>query len=210
MKLMQPRVNTKVSFTILSRNRELFKAFDYRKESVDLFLGQFPHRNEQYNFMWKVMAFVFTLPHGQSQIERGFNINKEIMIENMSTESVKAQRMIFDTMKAKKMSPDCLEITNEMRRSCLTASSKRKAALEEAKKKKIKSQKEVQLESLRNQRKEVMSQVKDVNTTNIELEKQADDCYDQAETPGADIQLLVAKGNGMRKTAIEKKKLIDE
>ena len=58
---------------IVMKNRELFIAFDYRKESFDLFLGQFLHGNEQYKFMWKVMVFVFTLPHGQSQIERGFN-----------------------------------------------------------------------------------------------------------------------------------------
>ena len=48
-----------------------------------------------------------------------------------------------------------------------------------------------------------MSQIKDVNTTKTELEKQAVDCYDEAEKPGADIQLLLAKGNVMRKTVDE-------
>ena len=52
----------------------------------------------------------------------------------MSTESVKAQRITYDTMKAKKMSPDSLVISNEMCRSCLTVSSRRRAALEDAKK----------------------------------------------------------------------------
>ena len=55
-----------------------------------------------------------------------------------------------------------------------------------------------------------MSQIKDVNTTKTELEKQAVDCYDEAEKPGADIQLLLAKGNAMRKTAGEKQKQMDE
>ena len=32
---------------IVMKNRELFIAFDYRKESVDLFLGQFLHGNKQ-------------------------------------------------------------------------------------------------------------------------------------------------------------------
>ena len=93
---------------IVMENRKLFIAFDYRKESVDLFLGQFLHGNEHYKFMRKVMVFVFTLPHGQSQIERGFNINKEIIIEDMIKESVKAQKIIYDTMKAKQMSPDSM------------------------------------------------------------------------------------------------------
>ena len=55
-----------------------------------------------------------------------------------------------------------------------------------------------------------MSQIKDVNTTKTELEKQAVDCYDEAEKPRAAIQLLLAKGNAMRKSAGEKQKLIDE
>ena len=55
-----------------------------------------------------------------------------------------------------------------------------------------------------------MSQIKDVNTTKTELEKQAVDCYNEAEKPGGDIQLLLAKGNAMWKTAGEKQKLIDE
>ena len=55
-----------------------------------------------------------------------------------------------------------------------------------------------------------MSLIKDVNTTKTELEKQAVDCYNEAEKPGADSQLLLAKGNATRKTAGEKQKLIDE
>ena len=48
----------------------------------------------------------------------------------MSTESVKAQKIIYDTMKAKQMSPDSLVISNEICRICLTASSRRSTTCE--------------------------------------------------------------------------------
>ena len=46
---------------IVMKNRELSIAFDYRKQSFDLFLGQFLHGNEQYKLMWKVMVYLYSL-----------------------------------------------------------------------------------------------------------------------------------------------------
>ena len=43
--------------------------------------------------MWKVFIFIFTLSHGLSQVERGFSIIKEIVIENLHSSSLSAQRM---------------------------------------------------------------------------------------------------------------------
>ena len=45
--------------------------------------------------MWKVIQYVFTLPHGQSHVERGFNINDDIMVVNMKAESLVAQRLVY-------------------------------------------------------------------------------------------------------------------
>ena len=40
------------------------------------------------------MIFVFTLSHGQSQVEGGFNINDDILVENMHNNSLIAQRIV--------------------------------------------------------------------------------------------------------------------
>ena len=52
--------------------------------------------------MWKVFIFIFTLLHGQSQVERGFSVNKEIVIENLHSSSFSAQCIVYDYLKASK------------------------------------------------------------------------------------------------------------
>ena len=39
--------------------------------------------NVKFKLLFKVFQFVCVLSHGQASIERGFNINKDILIENL-------------------------------------------------------------------------------------------------------------------------------
>ena len=68
--------------------------------------------------MWKVFIFIFTLSHGQSQVERGLGINKEIVIENLHSSSLSAQRMVYDYLKASKKNIHEIEITSKMLTRC--------------------------------------------------------------------------------------------
>ena len=52
--------------------------------------------------MWKVFIFIFTLSHRQSQVDRDFSINKEIVIENLHSSSLSAQWIVYDYLKASK------------------------------------------------------------------------------------------------------------
>ena len=62
--------------------------------------------------MWKVFIFFLTLSHGQSPVERGFSINKEIVIENLHISSLSAQRIVYDDLKASKKNIYDIEITS--------------------------------------------------------------------------------------------------
>ena len=75
-----------------------FSKFDTVKDRLDAFNKQWLHRNEKYSSLWKVMVFAFTLSHGQAQIERGFNINSDLLVENMLPPSIIAQRRVYDHM----------------------------------------------------------------------------------------------------------------
>ena len=90
------------------------------------------HKNDK--FLWKVCIFAFTLSHGQSQIERGFSINKEIVIENLETTSLCAQRLICDHIASSKHEIHEIDITNTMVTACKSAHLKYTTALEAAKK----------------------------------------------------------------------------
>ena len=82
--------------------------------------------NEMYTSLWKVIIFVFTLSHGQAQIKRGFNINADLLVENLTSLSIVAQRSIYDHLSVTKNSPHGIEIKDKLRVSCLNASSKYK------------------------------------------------------------------------------------
>ena len=68
-------------------------------QRLDKFYGEFLHKNQQYKSMWKAFIFIFTLSRGQSQVERGFSINKELVIENLHSSSLYAQRIVYNYLK---------------------------------------------------------------------------------------------------------------
>ena len=45
----------------------------------------------------KVIRMILCLKHGQAAVERGFNINKNLLQVNMTEVSIVAQRIIYDT-----------------------------------------------------------------------------------------------------------------
>ena len=78
------------------KNREKFEGFNSNKSCIVMFLAEFLARNEEFKWFWFVCIIIFTLSHGQSQVERGFNVNKEILVENLQEESLKGQCIIYD------------------------------------------------------------------------------------------------------------------
>ena len=77
--------------------------------------------------------FVFTLSHGQTQIERGFNVNAGLLVENLTSSLIVAQRRVYDHLSFNKRSPHGFEIKDELYVSCPNAPSKYKENLKEIK-----------------------------------------------------------------------------
>ena len=80
------------------------------------------------------MIFVFTLSHGQSQVEPGFSINGDLLIENLKAEAIYAQRIVYGFIKASGEDVYELTIDNALVPSCKTAHGKYTNALNDAKK----------------------------------------------------------------------------
>lgn len=65
---------------------------------LDTFL--YDHLNRSTNkALWKIFKTLQILSHGQASVEGGFPQNKEIMVDNMSEQYLKAQRIIVDNIK---------------------------------------------------------------------------------------------------------------
>ena len=79
---------------------------------------------------------IFSLSHGQTAIERGFSINKEIIGTNMMEHTMIAQRMICDGLRLE-LPKDCgndvskIILNKEMITSCHRARSRYEAYLTE-------------------------------------------------------------------------------
>ena len=80
-----------------------------------------------------MFQFVCVLSHGQASIERGFNINKDILIENLSQESLIGQRIVYDHIKSSEGKLHDFPIYKEMIFSCKMAYQKYHQAQQEKK-----------------------------------------------------------------------------
>ena len=183
--------------TEAKKDLELFSNYDIKKERLDTFLGKYLHQNSKYDSLWLVCIFVFTFSHGQSQIERGFNISDDILVTNLSEDSLISQRIMYDFLKASDQEPHNMIISDDLRCSCVTAGTRYNKALEENRKKKVLTEKEEKKKQIDNEISEVKRQINEAKETKTKLEVEAMQCYDEAGRPNTDIQTLVAKGNGL-------------
>ena len=63
------------------------------------------------------------LYHGQSAIERGFNINKQLLVENLKPKSLVALGRIEDRMRYSEQSPETIKVPNKIIQSVKEAHS---------------------------------------------------------------------------------------
>ena len=96
-----------------------------------LFLGVFMNKKSKFNDLWKVCKLIFVLSHGQSQSERGFNINKEMLIENLEEKSLIGQRLVYDHMSSIGTKIEDFTVSNKLALSCNSANAKYTVDLEE-------------------------------------------------------------------------------
>ena len=158
------------------------------------------------------MIFVFTLTHGQSQVERGFNINSDIVIENLKPEALCAQRMVYDQLKSDQVGSHNIVIPNELRLSCMTASSKYKAELEKAKLTAVDNKKAGDISVINESIEQVKRQRAGVLITIETLEKESGACFDLAGATevATEMQSHLIKGNALRKAVGAKRKLVED
>ena len=118
---------------VVKCNSDKFFSFNICSSSLDAFYRQWLHRNSKFSSLWKVMICICTFSHGQSQIERGFSINKSPLIENMHEKSICAQRRVLDFVKSSNEEGfHEIEIEHELILSCKASHSKYNVDLEDA------------------------------------------------------------------------------
>jgi len=126
--------------------------------------------NENMQDLWKVVKMVLTLSHGNASVEGGFSINKELLIDNMTEDTIVSQRVVFDAIRSANMAVNKVEVTSKMIASVKQAHAKYKMALqakqvqqsEEQKAAREARKRKSDIESLQQQKKLKMDEAKAV------------------------------------------------
>ena len=70
--------------------------------------------SSQLNKLCYIFKILLILSHGQAQVERGFSTNSQILVDNLHSESLIAQRVINDHMKVHELAPYEVKITKKL------------------------------------------------------------------------------------------------
>ena len=146
-----------------------FIKFDYTNDRLDDFLGKyFSEKND----LWRVCKAVFILSHGQSFVERGFSVNKELVDSNMKEKSLIAQRIIHDKIASEGGKISEFDISPDLRKSCMLASQHYKQDLKDQREQKISSEKSLkrkaksdELENLKRRKADLQNTIKNLRNS---------------------------------------------
>ena len=117
--------------TTCVQNKDDFLSFNINEDRLDLFLAKYLAGAKEYSNLWKVVNILLFISHGQSDVERGFNVSKEVSVQNMQKPSLIFQRIIYDYMYTENVKLTDLVIDKGLFVRYRGASSKYKQSLEE-------------------------------------------------------------------------------
>ena len=99
--------NSKISFNGQRKKREFHDTAESR--SLDTFYWKLLEGTSSFKNLAEVLKIIITLSHGQASVERGFSVNKSLLVENLAPKSLIAQRIVYDHMKVSNVSAEDVE-----------------------------------------------------------------------------------------------------
>ena len=116
--------------TVQNKYKDALLTFNENKVRSDLFFCNFMHGNTKFRKCWDVLKLVFTLSHEQAAVERGFSVNKELLVENLQQLSLVSQRIVSDYLTDFGKFIFKLPLTNAFLKNCQLAHSRNTTELE--------------------------------------------------------------------------------
>ena len=68
--------------TTCVQHKDDFLSFNINEDRLDLFLANYLVGAKEYSNLWKVVKILLIISHGQSDVERGFIVSKEVSVQN--------------------------------------------------------------------------------------------------------------------------------
>ena len=77
-------------------NNNEFLDFNMKVTHLDNFFAFYVCSSSLYKGFCYICNFIFSLCHGQSSVERGFNVNQQTMVENLEELGLISLRMVYN------------------------------------------------------------------------------------------------------------------
>lgn len=183
--------------SVVRPNSPAFKDFDFHKQRLDEFLHQHVARSGSFAKLWDVMRTLLILSHGQASVEKGFSINRQVVVENLKKRSFIAQRTIHDHL-LHVGGLDALIVDKPL---LSAASGRRKYTeyLERQRADKVKAAKGVKRKALSDDITALEKRQKIVQSAMVSMNKDANTLSEQAEAKND--MILVMKSNAYHRSA---------
>ncbi|KAG2459420.1 MYLK protein, partial [Polypterus senegalus] len=178
---------------MVQHHKEEFQGYRSSSCWLDTFMGRFAGDKAEYAILWKSMKDLFTLSHGQAAVERGYCVNKDMLVTNLKGRTLMS--LVAHLMEYCQ-SPSC---SIAKMPGCDMSNT-----LMMEKKKKKETENDKQREELRSEITKVAAKGQKIITSIEAMQEEADAMAEKAERK-QDFTLLT-KSNAYRKSVAEKKK----
>ena len=198
--------------TLMKENKDEFLPFRKETDQLDEFFWRYVGSKDQFKSLRKLFQIVLILSHGQAQVECGFTINKQLLDDNVSSETLVVQTIVDDHMLSHNIKPYQIELNSRMME--LVKNSRKTYFLQLKGKglKKLKTSVNVQWEKLNEEIEDTNSEIKLLESTVEQLKADADKFSFAAEkkTSLVDIKATISKVNAMKRAASEKQEMLEK
>ena len=149
-----------------------FKKGEHRVDDfwLDDILKDRPRSDPTRKMVWAILI----LSHGQASVERGFNVNKEMLVENQTDSSLIALRAVYDHMKNIGVSVENFLVSKSLINSVRAARSRYQYSLDDQKAEKATKEESeaAKKKRIRDQLEEKMEERKKMNKETVQLDKE--------------------------------------
>ena len=98
-----------------------FRDFTPDSRRLDTFLGNYMQDHIQFAKLWDIFKMLLTISHGQASVERGYSVNKDMLIENLHEKTVVDLRTVHDSISTLEDHFTKLPLTPAMKRHVMSA-----------------------------------------------------------------------------------------
>ncbi|XP_058873644.1 uncharacterized protein LOC117967216 isoform X2 [Acipenser ruthenus] len=169
---------------------------------ADEFFGRFFDGRPEFKKLWDLFKLLLTLSHGQTAVEQGHSVNKDMFVENLKEKTIVAQHIVRDSLSSLGENHTDLAITKKLLQHVKAAKMRYVQFLEDQKKAKTETEKERKRKKIQDEIAGVQKKRRKVLKIISTMQKVADEMAELAEKKH-DFTLLT-KSNAYRKSAKEK------